>query len=90
VQQALLIPAESGISIFPIPAKDMLTIGFDPSKNINRMKFTMLSDRKLKTASVTPGSKSVAVPVSDLKKGVYFVRVYGNGKEILTKTFTKE
>jgi hypothetical protein len=83
-------PAESGISIFPIPAKDMLTIGFDPAKNINRIEVYNVVGQKLKTAPVTPGSKSVVVPVSDLKKGVYFVRVYGNGKEIVTKTFTKE
>lgn len=83
-------PAIAGVSIYPIPAKDILNINFDGLKNVNAISIYNVVGQKLKTVNVYAGSKSVAVPVSELKKGVYFLRVYSNNKEALTKTFTKE
>ncbi|MBK9732131.1 MAG: T9SS type A sorting domain-containing protein [Chitinophagaceae bacterium] len=83
-------PVATGVSVYPIPAKDILNINFDAVKNVNAVSIYNVVGQKLKTVNVYTGSKSVAVPVSELKKGVYFLRVYSNNKEAVTKTFTKE
>jgi hypothetical protein len=86
----IIDPVDGDVSIYPIPAKDVLNVGFTVAENVNRVEVYNVVGQKLKSVNIASGLKGVAVPVSDLKKGVYFVRVYSNGKELITKTFTKE
>lgn len=83
-------PVNGGVSLYPIPAKDQLTINFEGVKNVTAISIYNVVGQKLKTVNVNAGSKSVVIPVSDMKKGVYFLRVYSNNTEAVTKTFTKE
>lgn len=83
-------PINGGVSVYPIPAKDILNVNFDGVKNVNSVAVYNVVGQKLKTYNVYAGSKTVAIPVADMKKGVYFLRVYSNSKEAITKTFTKE
>lgn len=83
-------PVNGGVSIYPIPAKDFLNVKFEAVKNVSSVEIFNVVGQKLKVVNVSSEMKSVAVPVSDLKKGVYFVRVYSNGNDVITKTFTKE
>lgn len=83
-------PINGGVSVYPIPAKDILNVNFDGVKNVNSVAVYNVVGQKLKTYNVYAGSKTVAIPVADMKKGVYFLRVYSNNKEAITKTFTKE
>ena len=83
-------PLAAGVSVFPIPAKDFINVNFDGVKNVTAISIYNVVGQKLKTVNVYAGSKTVAIPVSDMKKGVYFLRVYSNSKEAVTKTFTKD
>ncbi|MEO6168392.1 MAG: T9SS type A sorting domain-containing protein [Chitinophagales bacterium] len=83
-------PINGGVSLYPIPAKDLLNVNFDGLKNVTSIAIYNVVGQKLKTVNVYAGSKTVAIPVSDMKKGVYFIRVYSNNTEAITKTFTKE
>lgn len=83
-------PVNGGVSLYPIPAKDQLNINFEGVKNVTSISIYNVVGQKLKTVNVNAGSKSAVIPVSDMKKGVYFLRVYSNNTEAVTKTFTKE
>lgn len=83
-------PVGGGVSVYPIPAKDVLNVNFENVKNVNSVAIYNVVGQKLKTVNVSAGSKVVTIPVSDMKKGVYFLRVYSNNTEAVTKTFTKE
>ncbi len=78
------------VSIYPNPAKDVLYMNLDASKKINSIDIHNVVGQKIKTVNLQDGVKSVAIPVSDLKKGIYFVRIFSNGKEVATKTFSKD
>lgn len=78
------------VSIYPNPAKGMLYMNLDGSKHITSVDIHNIVGQKVKTVSIQDGEKSVAIPVSDLKKGIYFLRIFNNEKEIATKTFSKD
>jgi len=83
-------PIDGDVSIYPIPAKDVLNVNLEFVKNATSVEIFNVVGQKLKSVAVQDGSKVTIIPVSDLKKGVYFVRVYSNGQNVITKTFTKE
>ncbi|MBA3647194.1 MAG: T9SS type A sorting domain-containing protein [Chitinophagales bacterium] len=83
-------PKTKGISIFPIPAKDVLNVSFDVAYNVSSIQVYNMVGQKLKTVAVSSSSKTVAIPVSALNKGMYFIHILSNGKDIATQTFTKE
>lgn len=84
-----LVPGES-ISIYPNPAKEVLNMNLNTSKHITSININNLVGQKIKTINVQKGVKSVAIPVNDLKKGIYFVRVFSDAMEVATKTFSKD
>lgn len=78
------------VSIYPNPAKGVLYMNLDGSKHITSVDIHNIVGQKVKTVNFEEGVKSVAIPVADLKKGIYFLRIFSNGKEIATKTFSKD
>ena len=78
------------ISVYPNPAKDLLFVNLDVTKHISSLEIYNVVGQKVKTVNLEDGLKSVSVPVSDIKKGVYFLRVVSGTKEIVTRTFSKD
>jgi len=78
------------ISVYPNPAKDVLFVNLDATKHITSLEVYNVVGQKVKTVNLEDGLKSVSVPVSDMKKGVYFLRVVSGTKEIVTRTFSKD
>lgn len=78
------------ISIQPIPVKDVMYMNLDADKHITSVEMFNVVGQKFKTVPLKDGIKSVAIPVSELKKGVYFLRVLSSGKELTTITFSKD
>jgi len=82
--------AGAAVSIYPIPAKDVLFVTLDGSKHLTSLEIYNVVGQKVRTVSLLDGMKSVSVSVSDLKKGVYFMKVVSGNKEITTRTFSKD
>lgn len=78
------------VSIYPNPVKDVLYLNLDASKHITRIEIHNVVGQKVKSVALEDGLKSVAVPLSDLKKGMYFIRMFSSGREVATKTFSKD
>ncbi|MCS6991247.1 MAG: T9SS type A sorting domain-containing protein [Chitinophagales bacterium] len=77
------------VVLFPNPARDVLYINV-LNKTVTSIELYSVVGQKLRTIKVVPGNPSIAVPVDDLKKGVYFVRVYSHQRELVTRMFSKE
>jgi hypothetical protein len=84
------VVSDQVISIYPIPAKEVLNLNLNGSKHITSVDINNIVGQKVKTMKLEEGLKTIAIPVSDLKKGVYFLRVFSNGNEVATKTFSKD
>jgi len=78
------------LTVYPNPVKSVLNMNLDVAKHVTSVDIHNVVGQKIKTIAVEEGTKSIAVPVGDLKKGIYFLRVYTSGKELTTKTFSKE
>ncbi|MFI5136027.1 MAG: T9SS type A sorting domain-containing protein [Chitinophagales bacterium] len=89
-QTGISTVSDAVISIYPIPAKDMLYVNLDGGRHITSMEIYNVVGQKVKTVPIQDGLKSVSVSVTDLKKGVYFLRVVSGEKEITTRTFSKD
>ncbi len=58
--------------IFPVPAREVLTV-----RNINNIRFAEILDatgKVIRSANISSDSE-INIPVSDLKKGMYFLRL---------------
>ncbi|MCS6916867.1 MAG: T9SS type A sorting domain-containing protein [Chitinophagales bacterium] len=77
------------IAIFPNPVRDMLYINL-LNKSVTSIELYSIIGQKLRTLQVQPGHPTIAVPVAELKKGMYFLRVYSNQRELVTRMFSKE
>jgi len=82
----------TGLSLFPNPAKEQLTVGIHTDKQLNGYT---LSVRNILGQSVSSqsidlsnGENSVTLNVSWLAQGIYFVNVQ-NGTESVTRKFVK-
>lgn len=82
--------SDDAFSIYPNPAKDVLYMHLDASKHITSVDIHNIVGAKLQTVPVQNGLKSIAIPVADLKKGIYFLRVLSGGQEVATMTFSKD
>ncbi len=76
-------------TVFPNPVKDVLYINFVSTAVTTVEIYNLVGQRFLKIP-VDPSRPSMAIRLSDLKKGVYFLRILSHGKELYTKTFSKE
>lgn len=66
---------ETPFSIFPNPAQDFITVKGGDLKNGGTVVFLDALGKEVKRASVKAANSSISV--NDLKRGVYFVNVYG-------------
>jgi Secretion system C-terminal sorting domain len=82
------VSSESSISIFPIPANDVLTIyGANFEEPINEVRLTDMTGRQVKSEHSTHGNSALNIFVGDLPTGIYMLQLQTK-TEILNKTIT--
>jgi len=79
------ITKQSQIGLYPNPAKDVVTIKYATSRIIEADIYNVLGS---KVKSITLNRQETSVNVSDLQKGIYFIRFSDNGT-VIAKQFTK-
>lgn len=79
------IKKTADVSFYPNPAKDVITIKQNSNKQTEVAIYNVLGS-KVKT--ITVGAGENALNISDLQKGMYFIRYTENGA-LVSKTFTK-
>jgi|GEM_PF-3796452 len=78
----------NGISIFPIPANDVLTIdGANFEEPINEVRLTDMTGRQVKSEHSAHGNSALNISVGDLPTGIYILQ-FQTKTEILNKTIT--
>lgn len=71
---------KTAFSVFPNPAQDFITVKGDELKNGGNVVFLDALGKEVKRAAVNSSNAKIAV--NDLRRGVYFVNVYGiNGSK---------
>lgn len=78
-------PQTSEVSFYPNPAKDMITFRYQSGKTLEIVVYNVLGS-KVKTF-VHTGSET-NINISDLQKGIYFIR-FTDGNAVITRSFTK-
>ncbi len=76
---------QSVVSFFPNPAKDAITLKYATTNTINVTVYNILG---AKVKSFTHSSNETTLNISDLDKGLYFIRFSDNGN-VISKSFTK-
>ncbi len=80
--------SSESISIFPIPANDVLTIdGANFKESINEIRMTDMTGRQVKSAHSVHGNTTLTILVTDLPAGIYLLQLQTK-TEILNKTIT--
>ena len=77
------------VSVYPVPVKDILNISWG-SGNVSDLEIYNLVGQKIKAAHVNSGSRQISLSVDDLKKGVYFLRLYDDENSTAVKRFDKD
>ncbi len=75
---------EKQISISPVPAMNVLTI--KGLKNISELEIYSITGKLIKQQAVKNGT----INISELKQGVYFVKIKNNGKVLTTQRIVKQ
>ncbi len=81
--------SEADFSLYPNPAKDILSIGFERIQSLNdaRLEIVDIVGRKIRVQNIT--SNQMQLDISTLEKGMYFINVLYKG-ESNVKPFVKE
>jgi hypothetical protein len=79
------VKKQSEVSFFPNPAKDLITLKYQTTKAIDVTVYNVLG---AKVKSFTHSTNETSLNISDLEKGMYFIRFNDNGN-IVSKSFTK-
>ena len=79
------IKKQSVVTFFPNPAKDVVTLKYATTKSIDVVIYNVLG---AKVKSFTHSSNETTLNISDLEKGLYFIRFSDNGI-VTSKSFTK-
>jgi Secretion system C-terminal sorting domain len=88
--QSVLLPVKiDSVSVYPVPVKDILNVSWS-SGNVSNLEVYNLVGQKIKAAHVNSGSKQISLSVDDLKKGVYFLRLYDDANTTAVKRFDKD
>ncbi len=79
------VKKQAEVSFYPNPAKDLITLKYATAKPIEVTVFNVLG-AKVKT--FTHSGNETALNISELQKGMYFIRFNDNGN-MVTKSFSK-
>ncbi len=72
------LATQNGISLFPNPAKDMVTIGFlQPVSGFAEVRFFNLQGQQVQQGRFIEGGNYLQVSTAALPSGIYFVQVQG-------------
>src|SRR5215831_19047222 len=82
--QSLLPVKIDSVSVYPVPVKDILNVTWS-SGNVSNLEIYNLVGQKIKAAHVNSGSRQISLSVDDLKKGVYFLRLYDDANTAAVK-----
>jgi hypothetical protein len=81
----------SEIKIYPNPSKNYLN--FDLTNNLNKeiafIKIYSIIGQSVKTIAIKENSKLIKIPIFDLEKGTYLLRILYTSKETTIKKFIK-
>lgn len=81
------------IMLYPTPVRERVYVMFNPSLKPERVDVHNVLGQKVKSFPIQleRNNYRTELALSDLDKGLYFVRVYQNGgQQVITKQFTKE
>lgn len=81
--------SESMIRVFPVPAKEAITIRFDKAFTGKEIDLLGSDLRLLKKISVTGTVQTITIPLSGLAAGIGYLRIQQDGKTTLHR-FLKE
>jgi hypothetical protein len=79
------VKKQSEVTFFPNPAKDVITLKYPTTKAIEVAVYNVLG---AKVKSFTHCNNETSLNISDLEKGMYFIRFNDNGN-VVSKSFTK-
>lgn len=79
------VKKQSEVTFFPNPAKDVITLKYPTTKVIDVAVYNVLG---AKVKSFTHSNNETSLNISDLEKGMYFIRFNDNGN-VVSKSFTK-
>lgn len=79
------VKKQSAVTFFPNPAKDAITLKY---VNTNAIDVTVYNVLGAKVKSFTHSSNETTLNISDLEKGLYFIRFSDNGN-VTSKSFIK-
>jgi hypothetical protein len=79
------VKKQSVVSFFPNPAKDAITLKYETTNAIDVIVYNVLG---AKVKSFKHSSNETTLNISDLEKGLYFIRFSDNGN-VISKSFTK-
>jgi hypothetical protein len=85
------VAKQAAIRVYPNPASDLLHVELADaaSNNLSYAVFDLNGKKLIETKATATGNNQVNIPVQDLVKGVYFLRI-ANGAEITTIPFAKQ
>ena len=99
-QPGLLLPTSidkslgfSPLKVFPMPATDMLNVSFttQTAGEIQVKVFTLSGQQVIqKTASLPTGQNRLALPVSELTDGIYFIKMTRGDRLVGSAKFIKQ
>jgi hypothetical protein len=78
----------SGITIFPNPAQDFVTIS-SKNKNINSVSITDIMGKNIALLAPENNNEALTIPVSTLTSGLYYVTITNDTESIVTKLLVK-
>lgn len=82
----------SAFSVFPNPAKDVLTLSVNSSKQFNDCQLMISNvlgqNAYSKPVDLSSGDNKLNINISDLTAGIYFISLK-NGKDVVTAKFVK-
>ncbi|MGV0829777.1 T9SS type A sorting domain-containing protein [Empedobacter brevis] len=79
---------KQNITIYPNPTTDWINIEANSNQNLS-IKLVDINGRKIPSPS-TKTSKGIKTNIQALPKGIYLLKVYDNGQEILTKKIIRK
>lgn len=76
---------QAEVSFYPNPAKDVITFKFNSGKSAEISVYNLLGSR---VKTFTHNGAETNINITDLQKGLYFIR-FTEGNAVISKSFTK-